>query len=93
MDELEIYELILKGDTTQEELAQYLEQLASYDFEKFIYLLYRLDIEEARTRKLISDGGDIYLTLSQWIAEKLEARKKNRDRFTYPDLEDDEGRM
>ncbi len=92
MDDQDLYALILSEDISREVLADYLQQLASYHFDKFIFLLYRLDIEEARTRRLIAEGDDVYYTLAGWIMDKLESRKKNRNRFTYPDREEDEGR-
>ncbi len=92
MQDIDIHSLNLQANISTDKLTEYLEQLASYDFEKFIYLLYRLDIEEDKVRSLISKDENIFPTLALWIVEKLRTRNKNKDLYTYPELEDDEGR-
>ncbi len=92
MEELNLSTLDLQSAKTQTDLAAYLEQLASYDFERFIYLLYRVDIEEAKVRELITDNDKVYDTLAEWIIERLRSRQQNKDLYTYPDREEDEGR-
>ncbi len=92
MQELDLNTIDIKAGNAIEYLSRYLEELASYDFERFIYLLYRIDIEESRLRNLISEEENIYPTLARWIIDRQRKKQENKYLFTYPHLTDDEGR-
>lgn len=89
MDESELLKLDYQREDAIEYIARRLEEMASYDFDRFISLMYRIDIEESRLRQLIDDSGDFYPQLAEWVILKLKQKTENRDRFTYRDLEND----
>ena len=80
----------LSLEELRERLATYLNSLANTDFNKLLNLLYRLDIDEMKLRKKLSensglDAGNIIaeMVLKRQV-EKFESRKKfgRRDGLT-----------
>jgi hypothetical protein len=70
------------GEELQNNLAAYLNLLITSDFNKLISLLYRLDIDESKTRLAmqINPGTDTGQILAKLVIErqiqKMETRKK-----------------
>lgn len=72
----------------REKLAAHFNQLIHSDFEKLVFLLYRIDVNEARMRALLAqrDGEDAPGLIADLVIErqlqKMESRKKFKGKNT-----------
>ena len=64
----------------REALAAYINELIRNDFEKLVFLLYRIDVDEARMRALLKDRGgvDAPLLIADLIIERQLAKLRSR---------------
>ncbi len=76
---------VLKQNDFESDLANYLDHLIKKDFEKLIQILYRIDVDEKKLRKLLeqfpqSDAGKIMasLILERQI-KKIEFREATKN--------------
>lgn len=74
----------ISQDEMRHQLATHINYLINHDFEKLVFSLYRIDVDEARMRALLAkkDGEDAAFLISDLIIErqlqKIESRKKFR---------------
>lgn len=72
-------------------LAVYINKLIQTDFHKLISILYRLDVSEAKLRRLLEEntGNDAGLIIANLIIErqlqKIKSRKENTNNNIIPD--------
>ena len=72
----------ISGDELKEKLAVHINDLINYDFQKLVFLLYRIDVDETKMRKLLAqkDGENAAGLIAGLIIErqlqKIESRKK-----------------
>ena len=77
----------------REELASQVNDLIQHDFEKLVFLLYRIDVDEARMRALLQhrEGEDSGRLIADLILErqlqKIRSRKASRSESGIPDEE------
>ena len=50
--------LTISGDELREKLASHVNELINHDFEKLVFHLYRIDVDEARMRALLANKAD-----------------------------------
>jgi hypothetical protein len=100
MDELEnslmvIIDAPLKGDGAfRERLANYVNGLISTDFQKLLYLLYKVDVSEKKLRQLLDQETehDSGLVIADLIIERQAQKIESRKRYTPPPVDDAEER-
>jgi len=77
----------------KEKLAVHLNHLINHDFEKLIYYLYRIDVNENKMRKMLEqkEGENAAGLITDLIIErqlqKIESRRKSANDETIPDDE------
>lgn len=67
----------------KEQLAAYINHLINHDFEKLVYYLYRIDVNEAKMKALLQspheNAGELIVQLIiERQTEKLKAKAQNR---------------
>lgn len=87
-------EISLAPSLTYEELRNkltvYFNELINSDFEKLVFLLYRIDVNEARMRALLAhkEGQDSAGLIADLVIErqlqKIESRKQFRNKEDHP---------
>ena len=85
----------LPPKTTHEELIEklsaYINQLINHNFQQLIYVLYRVDINEAKLKHLLKDnpGDNAGNIIAQLIIDrqlqKIQTRKKFKSKEDIPD--------
>ena len=81
----------LESTTSIEQLriaiAEQVNQMINEDFEKLVFLLYRIDVDEARMRALLAEHGqhDSGLLLADLIIERQLQKIKSRQDFNQRD--------
>lgn len=77
----------------RQKLAAYINDLIGRDFEKLVFLLYRIDVNEARMRALLQhrEGEDSGLLIADLIIDrqlqKIRSRKASQEKGNIPDEE------
>ena len=77
-------------------ISKHIEQLIQHDFEALLLLLYRIDVNEQKVRKMLSDTGgqNAARTIASLILERQKQKLKWREHFrkfpTQLETEDDE---
>jgi uncharacterized protein YwgA len=77
----------------KEKLTAHINYLINYDFEKLIFYLYRIDVDETNMRRLLEqkEGTDTAVLIANLIIErqlqKIESRKKLSSNENIPDEE------
>ncbi len=74
-------------------LSNYIHTLINEDFEKLVYILYRLDISERKIKELLSDShNNAGLIIADLIIERQLQKLESRIRFRQQnrDIPDDE---
>ena len=90
---LEIY---LPENTSLEELRKklsaHINNLVNHDFEKLVFLLYRIDVDEARMRALLAhkEGEDAPRLIADLIIERQLQKIQSRQHFSQRDKNIDE---
>jgi hypothetical protein len=76
-----------KGSTIRELLIKQINELILHDFEKLVFLLYRIDVDEARMRALLAQSkqDDTAPLLADLIIERQLQKIKSRQDFTQRD--------
>lgn len=82
----------ISGDELKEKLAVYINDLINHDFQKLIFLLYRVDVNETRMRKLLEqkDGENAARLIADLIIERQLEKIKSRQQFRRRDNEIDD---
>jgi hypothetical protein len=81
-------ELRAEKDTPLRELLiKQINELIQHDFEKLVFLLYRIDVDEARMRALLAQSkeADTAPLLADLIIERQLQKIKSRQDFTQRD--------
>lgn len=69
-------------DIFTEELSNYINHLLNTDFEKVVSLLYRIDVDENKIKKLLENTTNSSLIIAQAIIErqlqKIKSRQEHR---------------
>lgn len=74
----------ISQEELRQQLATHINHLINHDFEKLVFNLYRIDVDEARMRALLAkkEGENAALLIADLIIErqiqKMESRKKFR---------------
>lgn len=74
---------IVLGNNWQKEFYAYINHLANTNFEKLVYLLYRIDVSEHKITALLNtksatNAGDL---IAAAILERLEEKKVTREQY------------
>ena len=66
-----------------EELAKTIENLINTDFEKLVFLLYRIDVSEQKINDLLQNtqAGNAWELIVQAIIERLAEKKASREKY------------
>jgi hypothetical protein len=73
--------------TTENDFLQKLEEIVAYlierDFEKLLWILYRIDVDEQRTKRILSQNvpADAPKVLAQLILERQKQKEEFRKSF------------
>jgi len=90
------FELSLPGTTSYEELKEklvaHINQLINYDFERLVYHLYRIDVNEEKMRQLLErkEGENAAALIADLIIERQIEKIKSRQQFRQRDNNIDE---
>ena len=89
--------MVLKGNDpgiNKRLLAEKINNLIQTDFHKLVAILYRLDVSEEKTKKLLKENpdSDAGILITDLIIERQEQKIKSRQQFKQPDdtISDDE---
>ncbi len=78
----------------REKLSEYINNLVNQDFEKLVFLLYRIDVDEARMRALLThnEGEGAPLLIADLIIERQLQKIQSRQQFSQRDknIDDEE---
>ncbi|MEK7226131.1 MAG: hypothetical protein AAB221_10645 [Bacteroidota bacterium] len=79
-------------DELKEKLAVHINDLINHDFQKLIFLLYRIDVNETKMRKLLAqkDGENAARLITDLIIERQLEKIKTRQQFRQRDNEIDD---
>ena len=82
------------NDLLREKLAAFLNQIIQTDFQKLVFLLYRVDIDESKLKKLLHEHPDenAGLIIADLVIEREAQKIKSRKEFKNRDKESDEER-
>ena len=78
--------LTISGDELREKLASHVNELINHDFEKLVFYLYRIDVNENKMRNVLEqrDGENAAGLIADLIIErqlqKIESRQQFRQR-------------
>lgn len=77
------------GEALRQELATQINKLILEDFEKLVFLLYRIDVDEAKMRALLANkkDSDAGLLLADLIIERQLQKIKSRHDYSGRDQE------
>ena len=65
----------------KEKLAEYINHLINDDFEQLIYILYKVDVNESKLKKLLKENPDAASVISDLIIERQLQKIKTRKEF------------
>jgi hypothetical protein len=78
-------------DRLKEQLAAHINHLISHDFEKLVYYLYRIDVNEKKMKALLQspheNSGEL---IAQLIIERQLEKQKTKEQFRKKENEIDE---
>ncbi len=83
----------ISSDELRQNLAQHINHLINHDFEKLVYYLYRIDVDENKMRTLLEqkEGEGAAQLIADLIIErqlqKIKSRKQTKDSNDIPDDE------
>ncbi len=79
-------------DELREKLSAHINNLVNHDFEKLVFLLYRIDVDEARMRALLAhkEGEDAPRLIADLIIERQLQKIQSRQHFNQGDNNIDE---
>lgn len=72
------------SDNLRQKLSEYINELINTDFEKLVQLLYRLDIDEKKLKKVLHDnpGHNAAEMISDLIIERQLQKIQSRQQFS-----------
>ena len=75
--------LTISGDELRKKLASHVNELINHDFEKLVFNLYRIDVNEARMRALLAqkDGENAATLIADLIIERQLQKIKSRQQI------------
>ncbi|MEO6638915.1 MAG: hypothetical protein ABIN25_11590 [Ginsengibacter sp.] len=75
------------GEQIKEQLAAYINELITKDFSALVQLLYRVDIDEQKLKKLLQQepGMDAALIITDLIIARQLQKKERREKFKRRD--------
>lgn len=73
----------LSFEELKEKLSQYINELINHDFEKLVFHLYRIDVNEARMRALLAEkeGSNAAGLIADLIIERQLQKIKSRQQY------------
>jgi hypothetical protein len=83
----------ISSDELRQNLAHHINHLINHDFEKLVYYLYRIDVDENKMRTLLEqkEGEGAPQLIADLIIErqlqKIKSRKETKDKNDIPDDE------
>jgi uncharacterized protein YwgA len=83
----------LSQEELREKLAAHINHLINHDFEKLVYYLYRIDVDENKMRRLLEqrEGENAAGLIADLIIERQVQKMKSRQETTLnKDIPDDE---
>lgn len=79
-------------DELKEKLAEHINNLINHDFQKLVFLLYRIDVNETKMRQLLEmkEGENAAELITGLIIERQLQKIKSRQQFRQRDNDIDE---
>lgn len=73
----------LSQEELREKLASHINNLINHDFEKLVYYLYRIDVDENKMRRLLEqrEGENAAALIADLIIERIVQKKEARKQF------------
>jgi hypothetical protein len=73
----------LSQEELREKLAAHINHLINHDFEKLVYYLYRIDVDENKMRRLLEqrEGENAAALIADLIIERIVQKKEARKQF------------
>ena len=73
----------LEETLMRQQLAAYLNQLILSDFQKLVYLLYRIDVDEMKLKKMLRDNPeeDAGILMADMVIERERKKAETRMKF------------
>jgi len=71
-------------------LTKYIQEIIDSDFQYFLWLLYKIDVDEKKIKETIKkDPQNSSETIAKLIIERIKEKMKTREKFRNKDKEDD----
>lgn len=84
---------LLQQKETFESFTEYINYLIHHNFEKLVYVLYRIDVDEMKLRSMLNTGEDTAPIIAKLVIDRQIAKIKTRESFkTNTNTSDDEER-
>jgi len=82
----------ISREELMEQLSAYVNHLINHNFEKLVYYLYRIDVDEKKMRGLLQrkEGEDAAGLIAELIIERQEQKIRSRNEFPADDNIPDE---
>ena len=83
----------ISSEELKEKLTAFINDLINHDFEKLVFYLYRIDVNESKMRQLLEQwegenaAGLIADLIIERQSEKVKSRNENRKNDTIPENE------
>ena len=79
--------LVLSKEELHATMTQYIDHLINHDFEKLVFLLYRIDVDESKMRALLAqkEGENAAVLIADLIIERQLQKLKSRREFRQRD--------
>ena len=73
----------LSQEELREKLSAHINHLINHDFEKLVYYLYRIDVDENKMRRLLEqrEGENAAALIADLIIERIVQKKEARKQF------------
>ena len=84
----------LRNEILFKELCTQINGLLQHDFEKLVYILYRVDVDEQKLKKMLEYNSDIPSAevIANLLVERQAAKIKTRQQYRQNQVNDDEER-
>jgi hypothetical protein len=82
--------VIISSEELRQQLINHINYLINHDFEKLVYYLYRIDVDEQKMKAVLDKvaGENAALLITDLIIDRLQEKAQSRKQFTFRDKKD-----
>jgi hypothetical protein len=85
-------QLVQSNDDLAAKLSELIEHLIDKDFEKLLWILYRIDVDEQRTKQILSEHlpAEAPMILATLIIERQRKKEMFKSAFSNPPVQEED---